>query len=409
VLTRGMAMSERLTEKSAGALPAPDEGNRIYWDGPNSRGKDWTPGFGLRVTAAGARAFILNYRTRSGRDRRITIGSLPAWSLAAARTEAADLKRRIDMGEDPLADRQQTRDAPTMAKLCDRFVAEHVAKKRASTQRSYQAAVDEIRKALGTRKVAEVSVDDVERLHRKITERAPYVANRCAAVMSKMFNMAVRSGWRADNPVRGLERNEEQKRQRYLKPDELARLMAALAEHEDRQAAHIISLLLLTGARKNEVLSLRWRDLDLEEGKWIKPSAHTKTRREHHLDLGNDAVKLLRSIKSPAIREDGYVFPGRIGGQHRINIKDVWVEVCKSARITGARIHDLRHTHASMLVSAGFSLPIVGAALGHTQPITTARYAHVRNDPLRAAANHVGSILAGKRPGKVVPFTGGRR
>jgi integrase len=168
-------------------------------------------------------------------------------------------------------------------------------------------------------------------------------------------------------------------------------------------------LLLLTGARKSEVLSLRWRDLDLDQGKWIKPSAHTKTRREHHLDLGNDAVKLLRSIKSPAIREDGYVFPGRIGGHHRINIKDVWAEVCKVGKISGARIHDLRHTHAALLASAGFSLPIIGAALGHTQAATTARYAHVHNDPLRAAANHVGKIVAGRKPGKVVAFKGGRR
>jgi integrase len=403
-----MSGHERLTEKSAGALPAPEKGNRIYWDAPNSKGKDWTPGFGLRVTAGGARAFILNYRIRSGRDRRLTIGSLPAWSLTAARAEAVALKRRIDIGEDPLAERQEARDAPTMAELCDRFVAEHMARKRDSTKRSYQAAIDEIRKALGTRKVAEVSVDDVERLHRKITERAPYVANRTAAVLSKAFNMAVRSGWRVDNPVRGLERNEEQKRQRYLTPDELARLTAALAEHDDRQAANIISLLLLTGARKNEVLSLRWRDLDLDQGKWIKPSAHTKTRREHHLDLGNDAVKLLRSIKSPAIREDGYVFPGRIGGHHRINIKDVWAEVCKTAKITGARIHDLRHTHAALLASAGFSLPIIGAALGHTQAATTARYAHVHNDPLRAAANHVGNILAGKKRAKVVQLRGRR-
>jgi integrase len=411
VLTREMAMSERLTEKSAGALPIPDKGNRIYWDAPNAKGKDHTPGFGLRITAGGARAFILNYRTRSGRERRITIGSLPAWSLMAAREEAAALKRRIDQGEDPLADRQETRDAPTMGELCDRFVTEHMAKKRPSTQRSYQAAVDEIRKALGTRKVAEVTVDDVERLHRKITERgAGYVANRTAAVMSRMCNMAVRSGWRSDNPVRGLERNEEQKRQRYLKPDELARLVGELANHPDRQAANIIHLLLLTGARSGEILSARWEDIDVEHGRWTKPSSHTKTKREHRLDLSDEAVKLLRSInKAAGHPERGYAFPGRVGGQHRVNLKDAWTVLCKAAKITGARIHDLRHTHAALLASAGFSLPIIGAALGHTQAATTARYAHVHNDPLRVAANHVGSILAGKRPGKVVAFKGGRR
>ena len=402
-------MRQRLTEKLAHTLPGPAAGNVVYWDAPSTAGKDHVAGFGLRVTEAGARAFVLNFRTRTGRERRLTIGALPAWSVTAARAEAAVLKRRIDMGEDPLAERQQMRDAPTVSDLLDRFEAEHMSRKRPATQRLYRAAVDEIRRVMGTRKVAEVTATDVERFHRRVTERGPYLANRFVAVLSKAFNLAIRSGWRADNPVKGLELNEEQKRTRYLSPAEIARLMAALAEHPDRQAADILTLLLLTGARRGEVLSMRWGDLDLDQGKWIKPSSATKTKREHRVDLSDAAIELLHRIRESADADDIYVFPGRIAG-HRSNIKPAWEAIRRAAKITGARIHDLRHTHASLLVSAGYSLPIVGAALGHTQPITTARYAHVRNDPLRAAANHVGKIVAkARKGGKVVSIKGARR
>jgi integrase len=302
----------RLTENSVDALPAPASGNHIFWDTPNSKGKDWTPGFGLRVTAQGARAFILNYRTRAGRERRLTIGSIPAWSLKAAREEAAALKRRVDMGEDPLGQRQEQRDAPTMSELCNRFVGEHMSKKRDSTKRSYDAAVREVRKALGTRKVAEVSTDDVERVHRAITTRAPYVANRTAAVMSKMFNMAIRSKWRLDNPVKGLDRNHENKRERYLTASELGRLTEALAAAEDRQATNIFTFLLLTGARVGEALSARWKDLDFDARRWSKPSAHTKTKRVHVVPLSTESLELLGSIKPDHIAEYDWVFPGRV-------------------------------------------------------------------------------------------------
>jgi integrase len=401
-----MTMRERLTEKLASTLPAPAAGNVVYWDAPPATGKDYVAGFGLRVTAAGARAFILNYRTRSGRERRLTIGAWPAWTVTAARAEAASLKRRIDAGDDPLADRQELRDAPTVSELLDRFQVEHVAKKRRATQRSYQASIYEIRKEFGTRKVAEVTHDDIERLHRRITERgAPYSANRMLAVASKAFAMAIRSGWRADSPTRGIERNDEEKRQRYLSPAEVARLTATLVEYKDRQAADIIMLLLLTGARSGEVLSMRWRDVDLEQGIWIKPSSHTKQRKEHRVELSEEAVKLLRRIRDSADPDEVYVFPGRAG--HRAQVRNNnWAEICRAADIKGARVHDLRHTHASLLVSAGFSLPIIGAMLGHSLPSTTARYAHLQSDPLRVAANVVGKLVAGKKPGKVVPIRG---
>jgi integrase len=400
-------MSQRLTDGIVRGLPAPATGNKIEYDAK-------VRGLGVRVTTAGARAFILNYRTKSGRERRYTIGSFPDWKVAAAREEAERLKRQIDSGGDPLADVQAERGAPTVADLCDRFEKEHLPKKRPSTQNDYKAAIERyIKPELKHRKVAEVIPADIDALHRKITEAgdrgkpAPYRANRVAAVLSKMFNLAIRWGWRLDNPVKGVERNQEHKRQRYLSITELANLTRALGKFEDQQAANVIRLLLLTGARRGEVRAARWADIDLEEGVWTKPGATTKQKTFHRVPLSAAAVQLLKELRKEADDDQEYVFPGRSSG-HRVNVNDAWVVLCAAAKIKGARLHDLRHTYASVLASAGQSLPVIGALLGHTNPTTTHRYAHLRDDPLRQATETVGAIITGKPSADVVPLKGGR-
>jgi integrase len=392
-------MSQKLDDKIVKALPAPASGNKVYYD------SDVT-GFGCRVTKGGARSFILNYRTRAGRERRYTIGEFPSWKTGPARAEASEWKRRVRNGEDPLADLEAERAAPTVGDLCTRFAEEHLPKKRPSTQRDYQSAIDRhILPELKYLKVADVSYSDVDALHRKITRRGtPYHANRVLALLSKMFSQAIRWGWRADNPAKGIERNQEHKRQRYLSADELGRLTLALAEHDDQQAANIIRLLLLTGARRGEVLAARWDQLDLKTGTWIKPGATTKQRTEHRVPLSAPARQLLREIWEAAALDQDYVFPGRHGKGHRINVKADWAGLCKAAGIAGARIHDLRHTYASILAGAGMSLPLIGALLGHTQPATTARYAHLLDDPLRQATERVGAVLSGNPDTNIVPM-----
>jgi integrase len=192
-----------------------------------------------------------------------------------------------------------------------------------------------------------------------------------------------------DNPAKGIERNPEHKRERYLSGEELARLTAALAEHRDQQAANIIRVLLLTGARRVEVFNMRWADLELETGVWVKPSAHTKQKKAHRVPLSAPARQLLASI--PQTSE--YVFPGRYSGR-RIEIHGSWREMCVAAKLEGVRVHDLRHSYASILASAGLSLPIIGALLGHTQAQTTQRYAHLFDDVLRAATERVGTVVS---------------
>jgi integrase len=396
-----MATSIKLTDAIVKALPVPADKYEITWDSV-------VKGYGIRVTSSGSRSFILNYRTRLGRKRRYTIGAFPDWKTGAARTEAAELKQQIDRGGDPLGEIQAAREAPTMADLCERFEAEYLPRKRPSTQRSYrQQIAAEIRPALGRLKVAEVTFADVDAVHRTISKRAPWRANRVVALLSRMFSMAIRWGWRTNNPCKGIERNPEDKRRRYLSIDELARLSAALGTLKDQQSADIIRLLLLTGARRGEVLAARWADFDAGFNTWSKPGATTKQKTEHHVPLSDAAKQLLLNLRHRVPANVEWVFPA-VDGSHRRDVKDAWASVCRAANINGARVHDLRHTYASVLASAGQSLPIIGQLLGHTTPTTTARYAHLFDDPLRQATETAGAIITGKPSATVVPLKGGR-
>jgi len=383
-------MTTKLTNKIIANLPVPETGNRITYDSE-------VTGLGIRVTAAGNRTFILNYtRKADRRERRYTIGRYPSWEVGPAREEAKRLRRAVDAGGDPLGDLEKTRSEPTVAELCARFNEEHLSVKRPRTRESYTQAIrTHVIPMLGTFKVSAVRFDDMKKLHRRISERAPTQANRVAAILSKMFNLAIRWGMRTDNPCRGVERNSEHKRVRYMKGDELQRLSAALERHGDRQAANVIRLLLLTGARKGEVLAAKWDQFDLRGGIWTKPGATVKQKTTHIVPLSKPALELLRSLP----RRSDYVFPATRSDatrQNQNNITGAWTVICRDAGIKGLRVHDLRHHFASVLASSGYSLPIIGKLLGHSQPATTARYAHLTDAVQREAAEAAGAIITGK-------------
>ena len=389
-------MAERLSDKGVRDIAPPEKGQRLVFDSVVS-------GLAVRVLRTGARAFVFNYRVH-GRERRLTIGSPPAWTVAQARDRAGELRRSVDVGGDPMQARQDARKADDVNALADRFEAEHLAKRRASTSKGYLGMLrHHIRPALGRMKVADVRHEDVDRLHRKIAATAPYQANRTIAVLSKMFGLAVKWGLRADNPVKGIERAPEEKRERFLTPAEIAKLGEILAAHPERRSCNAIRLLLLTGARRGEMLSATWSQFDLEKGVWTKPSAATKQAKEHRIPLSAPAMALLSEMRAAADPTCPYVFPGQRKADargrpvwaHLTDIKRVWASVCEAAGIEGVRVHDLRHSYASILASSGLSLPIIGALLGHTQPQTTARYAHLLDDPLRAATERVGAVVTG--------------
>jgi integrase len=401
-----------LTDAVVKRQPAPATGNKLRRDTTET-------GFALRVTANSAKSFVLNYTTRGGRERRYTIGPHPSWNTVAAREEARRLKQEIDRGADPLADIEDARAAPAMAELYDRFEAEHVARKREKTGDDYKRLLRlHIRPHFGKHtKVADVSFADCDALHRKVTrDGGPYAANRCIAVLSKMFNLAIRWKVRDDNPCRGVERNTEYQRRRYLTPAELGRLTLALQTARDQQSANAIRLLLLTGARRGEVLSMRWSDYDAATGIWSKPPSSTKQKEHHSVPLSAPARQLLAEIAEGQAGKHRrglpeFVFPGNGDRGHVVEIKRSWRTLCRGAGLENLRLHDLRHSFASQLASGGAGLPLIGALLGHALPQTTARYAHLLDDPQRAAVERVGAVImnAGKpAPEEPTPIKRGR-
>jgi integrase len=383
--------SQKLTDATCRKLKCPaGRRSKIYFDSE-------VTGLGLRVTAAGARSFTLTYRNRVGRDRCITIDELDDLTVGEARAHAKKLKAKVALGQDPQGELDADRKAPTVKYLCERFLEEHGPKLRPSTRVNVEAFIkNDILPGLGsTTKVADVEPADIDRLHRKITKRAPYVANRVVSHLSKMFSLAMRWRMRTDNPAKGVERNPEVKRTRYLTGKETARLNAALDELEDQRVADLVRILMLTGARRGEVLSMQWAHVDLEEETWTKPGHTTKQKTEHRVPLSEAALEIIARQPKDAL----FVFPGATG--QRKGLRKTWARVTKRAGLEGLRLHDLRHSFASNLASSGLSLPVIGRLLGHTQPATTARYAHLLDEPLRAGVELAAAAVRTARSTKV--------
>src|SRR5215472_4402559 len=377
-----------LTDAIVRRLKPPTKGKLISVDAD-------VPGFGARVTANGARSYVLRYTTRAGRERTYTIGSADFWRCTVAHDKAKELRREIEDVGDPLGAIEDERAAPTVGDLIERFREEHFPKKRNRTAAEYERMLRLHIEPHFSRhmKAADVRFDDIDALHRKITKTgATYQANRVISLLSTIFSLAVRWHWCETNPCKGIEKNREYHRRRYLSRDELVRLTKALAKHADRQAADAIRMLLLTGARRGEVLSMRWEDV--EDGVWSKPPSSTKQKEHHQVPLSAPALQLLAHIRKRQRPRTDFVFPSYGTSRHLVEIKKSWRQITKAAGIEGLRVHDLRHSYASQLVSGGASLPLIGALLGHSNPTTTARYAHLFHDPLRAATEKVGAVIA---------------
>jgi integrase len=386
-------VEQRLTKSAVDRLTADGDSEFIVWDAE-------LPGFGVRVKPSGAKSYVIQYRTRdSGRSRRKTIGRHgPLMSLQQARSIARGLLADAARGRDPVGEHRSRRKSPTISELADRYIEEHaMPKKRAGSIRNDRSILERhILPRLGQMKVQDVEPADIQRLHIALRE-TPYQANRTIALLSKMFSLSVRWGLRTNNPTEGIEKFHEEARHRWLSDVELKRLTAVLNAHPDQVAADAIRLQLLTGARIGEVLGSTWTDFDLDRGVWTKMSHHTKQKRTEHLPLSSAATELLKAIKEDRGAISDFVFPGRSPKAPRKDLKGFWRSVLATADISDYRIHDNRHTHASHLVSSGMSLAIVGRLLGHTNPSTTQRYAHLADDPLREASEIMGRKFTDQR------------
>jgi integrase len=270
------------------------------------------------------------------------------------------------------------------------------------------------------RRVANVHHGDVVALHRAITDTGhPVLANRTVSCASRMFSLTLKpmagedKPWRdhaQGNPCRGVEKNPEQAKERFLSRAEIAAVVEGLDAYGRTSAADCIRLIMLTGCRPGEAMLATWAQFDAQPGFWIKPAASTKQRKDHKLPLSAPALQLIDEIRARRGRVESadYVFPGQRLGQALQQLGVCWDAVCKHANLTDVRIYDLRHTFAAMGAGGGLSLPIIGRLLGHTQSRSTQRYAHLADDPVREAADKIaGAITKAGQGGNIARLRGG--
>lgn len=385
----------RLTKRAVESI-TPATTPVFLWDGQ-------LPGFGVKVLPSGQRRYVVKYRAggggRAAQQRWYTVGTHGAITAEQARDLAQQVLAAVAHGRDPQADKFALREAPTLQELWDRYETDHLPRKKATSARDdRQKWHDHIAPALGRAKIRDVTRSDVDKLHKALAGR-PYQANRVVALLSKLFNLAERWGMRPEgtNPCHHVKKYAEEGRQRYLSAEELARLGDALREGlatqtESPYMVAAVQLLLLTGARVNEVLTAQWDWVNLDRRVIDLPDSKTGCK---PLFLSEPAVEILRSLKALSSSDDcRYVLRGRTKDKPLAALAKPWKRICERAALKNVRLHDLRHTAASIGVAQGMNLPVIGRFLGHTQASTTQRYAHVDIDPALAAADRIGKTVS---------------
>jgi integrase len=378
-------------------------------------------GFGLRLFPSGARSWIIEYRPGTGgrgvSKRRMVIGTPQTLTPDQARTQAAALLAKVKLGADPAGERSDGRKADDVQDLLARFMDDHVRPKRkARTAKLFDGYIkNHIQPALGLRKAPALARADVERLHKTIGKTNPVTANRVIALIGAVYAYGLRAGLVPKgtvNPALGIEKFREQHRERFLTEPELLRLGDAIREAEttgiDRpdskskhaakkpenrvtiigpHAAAALRLLIFTGARLREILNLKWDHVDLQRGLLFLPDSKTGKKT---IVLGGAALAILTNLKHVG----SYVVAGNDPEKPRTDLQRPWELVSKRAGLEGLRLHDLRHSFASIGAGSGLGLPIIGKLLGHSNSKTTERYAHLAVDPVRRAADDISAQIA---------------
>jgi integrase len=387
----------KLTERSVAELKATGRDYKVF--------DAQVPGFHVRVHPSGLRTFAVFYRNTDGRQRTKTLGRVGVLKAEKARTLALDLLGQVREGRDPSAERKERKPVTTMADLFAEYLEKHARPKKA--RRS--VAEDEclwrlhLEPALGDLKLDRIGQRDLDGFMAKMKPK-PGAANRSMALISKMMSLAVAWKLRADNPAATVDRYPENRKERFLSTDEAERVLQALDADQDRSGATAIKLLLLTGARRSEVLHATWSQFDLNEAAplWIVPREHLKgavrVRSDLRRPLSLEAARLLRDWRSQAaVTSLMWVFPNaEDASRPKHDLKRVWNRVRSAASVKDVRLHDLRHSYASFAVRAGHSLHVIGKALGHRDLRTTERYAHVLDESLRDLATNVSNAIGGR-------------
>ncbi|OUS04252.1 hypothetical protein A9Q96_14970 [Rhodobacterales bacterium 52_120_T64] len=410
-----MRKSLKITKRAVDALK-PLDARFVAWDTELA-------GFGIRISPTGRKSYVFRYRAnggRSGRSREPVIGVHGTITPDQAREIARQWAAEVAAGGDPASDRNNRRNAPTVSDLMDRYIIEHSERNnKPSTVRNVKHTIENhIRPALGRLKVRDVSRADISKFHGSLAS-TPYQANRTLALLSKAFSLAEIWGLRPDgsSPCLRVQRFEEKARERFLSEKEFATLGDVLARAErgelttkrkrgnvqpvsvNLQAVNAIRLLVFTGARVGEILGLRWEYINWQAQRAELPDSKTGKKFIH---LPPAAREVLQGLEQPE-NGKGFVIRGGHGAgdpaKPLTNIKDPWALIRTAADLEGVRLHDLRHSFASAAIAGGMSLPMIGALLGHRDVKTTARYAHLADDPIRAAAEQVGNRISNAMKG----------
>lgn len=394
-------------------------------------------GFGCRVTPAGVKSWIVEYRPPGGgrraAKRRLTLGSTTTLNSERARAAAKEVLARARLGDDVASQRAAQRKALTLTELVVRFMDEEIRPTRkASTAKLYDTYFNRhIRTALGSRIARDIAKSEILKLHRSIGAQSPVTANRVLVFLSGVFSWGAEIGEIPkgyDNSARGITRYEEHPKERFLSSDELARLGDALRVAETaglpwtidetrKTAKHApaperrrtvfspevtaaIRLLLFTGCRLREILHLTWDRIDFERGLIFLADSKTGPK---PIVLSAPASSVLTGLE----RRSTFVIPGRDDGAPRHDLQRPWGAIIAYAKLPGLRIHDLRHSFAATGAGSGLGLLVIGKLLGHRNTETTQRYAHLALDPQKLAAERIAARLAdaiGEPNPNVVPI-----
>lgn len=375
----------RLTKTVVDKIPVSSR-DQIVWD-------TVIAGFGLKVATTGKRTYFMKYRTKSGRQRKPTIGVHGAITCEQAREIVQNYALLIATGADPMRERDTVRISPTIEQLCNRVIEEDAAPrlKRRSVEEAKRLLRNVIAPKIGSLKTREISRADIQRFHAELKDTKPQ-ANRTLAFLSKCFNLAERWGLRDDgtNPCRHVSRYQEHPRTRFLSHAEIQALWTTL--HEPSVAASpfaaFIKLALLTGCRKSEILNLRWSEVDFAASVMRLPDSKTGPKT---CVLNDAALQVLKSIK----RQSGQVFviAGKRLDAPSVGVQKWWERTRIRAGLHDCRVHTLRHTHGAVGTEMGLSLNQVGNLLGHKDPHTTFRYAHHQIDTQRRNSNEIANAM----------------
>ena len=379
----GTSISRRTVE----ALPV-GEREAVFWDHELS-------GFGVRVYPSGRKVYLVQTRS-GGKSKRVTIGRHGVLTAEQARRKAAQVIASIKAGEEPVRPQSPPDAGPTIAEVAERYMKEHVAVRcKPSTAIGCRYALDKyLLPAFGTRALGSIGREEVATLQYGL-HKTPIMANRIVDMLSRLFNMAEAWGIAPEggNPCRFVQKYKERSCERFLSEEEFRRLGRVLDDVEAEgkvspSAVAAIRLLMLTGCRRGEIVTLRWEDVDLEAGDLRLRDAKTGARQ---VALSPAAVRVLSGI--PRVADTPWVIAGRKPGTRLANLNASWLVVRARAGLDDVRLHDLRHSFASQALALGESLTMIGKLLGHRKVQTTARYAHLAQDSVKASAARVAESL----------------